>query len=291
MPAMIESGEIDAGSIPPDVVSDLEESGFEIKQEPPIWAAKLMLNHHSNELLKEKSFRQALAYAINYDQIIEISQRGFAVEGSAGLMPPANSKWHNEDVPEYGYDINKAKEILKDMGISTGEGGYYYNDGDIIELELAVSGSDFERDARIIMENLEDLGIKINMVSYEAKTLDSKIENWDFDIAIIGHGGLGGDPESLNRVIIGEGFNSVRYFENDRLIELLKMQVAEMDEDARIQMLYEIQEIYAEELPSITLYYPEWYWAHNKNADIFFTREGIAIGIPLPLNKIAFINM
>jgi len=32
----------------------------------------------------------------------------------------------------------------------------------------------------------------------------------------------------------------------------------------------EIQKIYAEELPSITLYYPKWYWAHNQKANIFY---------------------
>jgi peptide/nickel transport system substrate-binding protein len=290
MPAMIESGDIDAGSIPPDVASDLEENGFEIKQEPPIWAAKLVLNHNTDELIGEKSFRHALAYAINYDQIVEISRRGFAVKGSAGLMPPANSVWYNENTPQYEYNPGRAKEILEDMGFSIGKNNYYYKDGEILKFELAVSGVDFERDAHIIMENLESLGIKIDLVSYEAKTLDSKIENWDFDIAISGHGGLGGDPESLNRVIINEGFNSVRYFENDRLIELLNLQVKEMNIDTRIQMLYEIQEIYAEELPSITLYYPKWYWAHKKNVNIFFTEGGIAIGIPIPLNKIAFVN-
>ncbi len=291
MPAMIESGEIDAGSIPPDVVSDLEESGFEIKQEPPIWAAKLILNHQTNELIGEKSFRHALAYAINYNQIVEISRRGFAVKGSAGLMPPANITWYNENTPQYEYNAEKAKEILEDMGWSIGKDLYYYKDGNVLRLELAVSEGDFERDARVIKENLKDVGIKIDLVSYEAKTLDSKIENWDFDIAISGHGGLGGDPESLNRVIINEGFNSVRYFENERLIELLNLQVKEMDRAARVQMLYEIQKIYSEELPSITLYYPHWYWAHNENINIFFTEGGIATGIPVPLNKTAFIDI
>jgi peptide/nickel transport system substrate-binding protein len=56
-------------------------------------------------------------------------------------------------------------------------------------------------------------------------------------------------------------------------------------------MIYEIQEIYAEELPSITLYYPKWYWAHNEKANIFYTEGGISIGIPIPINKIAFVDI
>ena len=290
MPAMIKSGNIDAGSIPPDVASDLKQSGFEIEQEPPTWAAKLILNHNTNELLSNKTFRHALAYAINPDQIVEISQRGFAVKGSAGLLPPANSKWYSENIPRYEYNPEKATEILEKMGWLQGSDGYLYRDGSILGLELAVSGSAFERDGEVIEENLEDIGIKIELLNYEAKTLDSKIENWDFDMAINGHGGLGGDPEILNKVITSKGFNSVRYYENEKLIELLNQQIREMDTEKRMQIVYEMQKIYAEELPSITLYYPQWYWAHNENADIFYTDGGVASGIPIPINKIAFID-
>jgi peptide/nickel transport system substrate-binding protein len=290
-PAMLESGEIDAGSIPPDVTEDLKRSGLILEEEPPIWAAKLIINHKTNSLLSEKSFRQAVAYAIDTKQIVEISQRGFAVEGSAGLIPPANSYWYNDSTPQYEYDPLKAGDLIEDMGWIPGDDGYYYRDGDILELELAVSQGDFERDAQIIKENLEQAGIKIELVSYESKTLDSKVENWDFDLAISGHGGLGGDPESLNRVVIGEGFNSVRYFENEKMVDLIQSQLKEMDQDTRREMIYEIQEIYAEELPSITLYYPKWYWAHNEKANIFYTEGGISIGIPIPINKIAFVDI
>jgi len=167
----------------------------------------------------------------------------------------------------------------------------HYKDGRVLELELAVSPGDFERDGCIVKENLEDVGIKTVLASYESRTLDSMILDWDFDLAISGHGGLGGDPESLNRVIIREDFNSARYFENERLVELLESQVVEMDSEARKKMVYEIQKIYADELPAITLYYPKWYWIHNRKTPIFYTEGGLAIGIPLPVNKIAFVDM
>jgi len=290
-PAMLKNGEIDAGSIPPDVTEDLKQSGLKLEEEPPIWAAKLIINHRSDSLLAEKPFRQAMAYAIDTNQIVEISQRGFAVEGSAGLIPPANSLWYNDNTPQYEYNLLKAGDLIEELGWILSEDGYYYKDGDILELELSVSQGDFERDAQIVKENLEQAGIKIELVSYESKTLDTKVENWDFDLAVSGHGGLGGDPESLNRVVIGGGFNSVRYFENERMVDLMQSQLKEMDQNIRREMVYEIQEIYAEELPSITLYYPKWYWAHNEKADIFYTEGGVSLGIPIPINKIAFVDI
>jgi peptide/nickel transport system substrate-binding protein len=288
--AMLENGEIDAGPIPPDLVKDAG-SGLLVEEEPATWAAKLMINHNTNEVLREKIFRQALAHAIDRESIVNISRRGFAVTGSAGLIPPANSTWYNDDTPQYEYDISKARRLIEGLGWIRGDDGYYYKDGRVLELELAVSPGDFERDGCIVKENLEDVGIKTVLASYESRTLDSMILDWDFDLAISGHGGLGGDPESLNRVIIREDFNSARYFENERLVELLESQVVEMDSEARKKMVYEIQKIYADELPAITLYYPKWYWIHNRKTPIFYTEGGLAIGIPLPVNKIAFVDM
>lgn len=287
---MLESGAIDAGSIPADIALNMEQKGFKLEQEPPVWAVKLIINHQTNILLAGQSLRQALAYGINLDQLVEISQRGQAEKGSPGLIPPANTDWHNPQTFEYEFNPSLAESMIEELGYGKGQDGYYDKEGQQLELELAVSQGNLERDAQIIKSNLEDIGIKIDLVSYEAKTLDSKIETWDFDLALSGHGGLGGDPESLNRVVIGKDFNSVRYFKDQQLVDLLNMQIQEMDQDKRKEIIDDIQEIYARQLPSITLYYPQWYWAHNGKADIFFTPGGLATGIPIPINKKAFIG-
>lgn len=40
---------------------------------------------------------------------------------------------------------------------------------------------------------------------------------------------------------------------------------------------------------ALALYYPRWYWAHNGEVDLYFTRGGIATGVPIPLNRMAFV--
>ena len=120
-------------------------------------------------------------------------------------------------------------------------------------------------------------------------TLDTKVMAWDFDLALLGHGGLGADPDYLRRMTLDETLNSARYYEDGELVDLLEDQQSEIDEDDRAEMIFEAQELYAEDLPALTLYYPNWYWAHNGEADLFFTKGGIAIGVPIPLNKMAFL--
>ncbi len=288
IPSLLKANNLDTGPIPADTVESLKKD-LNIKEEPPVWAAKLIFNHNSNDLLEINEIRKAIAYGINKEEIVNISQRGFATEGNPGLIPPTNKNWYNPGVKQYDFDINKAQEIIENLGFQLNQDGYYSKHKEELSFDLAVT-QDFKRDGEILKSNLENIGIKINLYSYDPKTLDSKIAEWDFDLAISGHGGLGGDPEMLNKVIMGDNFISVRYFKNSELIDLLKKQVKEMDEQKRKELVFKIQEIYSEELPSITLYYPKWYWAHNDNIDIDFTNGGIAIGIPLPLNKILFLD-
>jgi len=102
---------------------------------------------------------------------------------------------------------------------------------------------------------------------------------------------MGGDPEILNR-IIGEGytFNSARYIEDQRLNDLLSQAVSEMDPDKRRELINEIQVVYAQDLPSLPLYYADSYWAHDGKVDMYYTKQGIANGIPIAQNKLSFVK-
>jgi peptide/nickel transport system substrate-binding protein len=141
----------------------------------------------------------------------------------------------------------------------------------------------------MIKELLENAGIKINLRGLEAKTLDSRVNEWKFDLALSGHGGIGGDPEFLNKMISGKGFNSARFNQNDELNLLLEQQMKEMDQDRRRELVNRIQEVYAREMPCLPLYYPTWYYVTDDAASLYFTFQGIGSGVPHPLNKMAFL--
>jgi peptide/nickel transport system substrate-binding protein len=142
----------------------------------------------------------------------------------------------------------------------------------------------------MIKAQLEKTGIKVNLHSLEAKTLDSRVGEWKFDLALSGHGGLGGDPESLNRFISGQGFNSARYRNNGELNDILKQQTSVMDKEKRMELVGKIQEIYAGEIPALPLYYPTWHWVHDGQVNLYYTVQGIGSGVPIPLNKMSFVK-
>jgi len=285
IPAALKEGSVSAGDIPPEVVSEMEDAELTVITAPVAWNAKLSINHHK-EPLSSRQFRQALAYAIDRESLVQITQRGHGIAGSPGMIPPT-SDWYNPGTPQYEYDPAKAKQLLEGLGYQM-EGAYFTKDGKELSLEL-IAAADYKEVGQFIKQQLEEAGIRIDFRTLEAKTVDAKVGAWDFDLSVYGHGGLY-EPSFLKRVIMDEDFNSARYTSNEALNQLLKAQLTEMDAEKRKDMVFQIQEIYAEDLPALTLYYPKWYWAHDGTVNLFYTMDGMASGIPIPLNRMAFVK-
>ncbi|MBW2058083.1 MAG: ABC transporter substrate-binding protein [Deltaproteobacteria bacterium] len=281
----LRQGLVDAGSIPPDLAKDMRRLGYHVIRAPYGWHLKLVMNHREPPL-DQKEFRQALAYAIDRKALVEITQRGHAMVGHPGFVPP-DSPWCNPHVKRYPFDPARARALLQNLGYKL-TGGRIIRDGVPLRLEI-LSQPRFKEVGLFLKEELESLGFEVDIRTLESKTVDSRILHWQFRLALSGHGGLY-DPSFLKRAILDEGFNSVRYHRNEELKRLVMAQLEEMDPEQRRRIVFRIQELYAEDLPNLPLYYPNWYWAHNGRLSLFYTRNGIAIGIPLPLNKLAFID-
>ena len=285
MPAALKEGSVDSASIPAEVVDDIKAAGFTVITDPPSWNGKLTINH-KKEPLSSKEFRQALAYAIDRDALVQIVFRGNAVAGNPGMVPPA-SVWYNPNTPQYKYDLEKAKQLIGGLGYTL-ENGYFVKNGRPLKLSL-IAAADYKDLGQFITQQLEKAGIKIDFQTLEGKTVDAKVGAWDFDLSIYGHGGLY-EPSFLQRFILGEGFNSARYSSNPELTRLLNAQLSEMDVQKRKDTIFQIQKLYAEDVPALTLYYPKSYWAHDGKIPLYYTMDGISIGVPIPLNRMCFVE-
>lgn len=285
--AALRKGDVDAAGVPPELAQDLKKEGFVVLESTQDMLCKLAINH-KKEPFSNVSFRMALAYAIDRQSLVDSVLRGFGVPASPGLYSP-QSEWYNPKADQYAYDPQKAEELLEEMGYKK-DGQFFTKDGKILEVELLVDTSS-ERAGDLISQQLEKAGIKVDLRSVEYKTLDSLVGEWKFDLALMSLGGMGGDPQALNGIIgMGWSFASARYLEDERLNQLLSAQVLELNEEKRKALIDEIQVIYAKDLPAIPLYYSTSYWAYDGKVDLFYSKRGIANGIPIALNKISFVK-
>jgi peptide/nickel transport system substrate-binding protein len=292
--------EADLANIRPEMADQLAGKGLTIIRDENGWVKKLMINHKKAPL-DDRRFRQALAHAINQREIIEKGHRGFATPASYGLLS-VDHEWYNPAVPTYSYDRLKASELIESLGFTKGKDGFFQKNGKILTLHLlcstitAAGESVIDRDGEIIKRQLQTAGIAIELVNMEQTTTDSRIKSWSFDLAVSGHGGITGDPVILNEMILstygGGSVNSSRYDSNPDLNRLLEKSVLEMDQEKRKKLVYDVQKIYALDLPAIPLYYPNNFSAYNpqKSVQWFYTKGGIAKGVPIPQNKMALIR-
>lgn len=293
------TGSADMVNIKPDMAKPLLEKGMTIIENARGWNKKLMINHKKAPF-DDKCFRRALAYAIDRQEIIEKAHRGFGSPASFGLLSP-DHEFYNPDTPQYNHDTSRARRVLEALGYKEGSDGFYERDGKplkvgLLSSNITVAGESVaDRDGEVIRKQLEEAGIKVELANMEQATTDARVKKWQFDLAISGHGGLLGDARILNRMInpnITGSVNSARFGANKELLDLLRSQVTEMDIEKRKALVYKIQEIYADELPAISLYYPASMAAYNPESGIkwFYTKGGISLGIPIAQNKLSLIR-
>ena len=294
------SGKADLANIKPDMAETLRKKGLVILKNARGWNKKLMINHRI-EPFNDKRFRRALAHAIDRQEIIDKAHRGFGSPASFGLISP-DHEYYNPETPDYGHDTAKARAILESLGYQKDAGGFYSRAGKPLRIELMASNitvageSVSDRDGEVMKRQLEAAGIRVDLINLEQGSTDGRIRNWRFQLAISGHGGLLGDAMILERMIepgkSSGSVNSARYGANPELLDLVKAQMREMDPTKRKALVFRCQEIYAQEIPAISLYYPETMAAYNPEKGIkwYYTKGGIALGIPIPQNKMSLVR-
>lgn len=255
-----ENKEIDVMSVDPDIVEKYQNNEeFNVLVNPAFWGYQLHFNMEKRPELKDKNLRQAIAYAVDQEELIEKVGRGIGKPANAGYLP-VEHKMYNPNVKKHEFDLEKAKSLLN---------------GETYTFDLNIrNGNSDARIAEILKINLEQIGINLNVISMDTKSADAAIKNGDFEMALNGHGGWGNDPDML-RTRFGSKYGSVLGYENTQLDELLEGQRRILDESQRIEAIYEIQDLLAEEvinLPlyntsSYTIYRPEKYdgWKHVFN--------------------------
>ncbi|MFW6115102.1 MAG: ABC transporter substrate-binding protein [Thermodesulfobacteriota bacterium] len=296
----LSTGQADLANIQPEMAGQLKTKGMVVIKDEHGWNKKLMINHRKFPF-SDKRFRHALAHAIDRQEIIDKSRRGFAAPASYGLLS-IDHDMYNPGIPTYPYDPEKAQSLIESLGYRRGPDGHFMKDGKPLEIQLLTSNitvageSIADRDGEVIKGQLEAVGIQVDLINMEQATTDSRVKKWEFDLAVSGHGGISGDPRILNEMISSQygagSVNSARYDANPELNRLLEAQMLEMDQEKRKAIVFRIQEVYAGDLPAISLYYPDSMAAYNPEKGIvwFFTKGGISKGIPIAQNKMSLIE-
>jgi peptide/nickel transport system substrate-binding protein len=259
-----EKGELDMTTVPPDVLARFaDDPGSKILRNPAFWGYRLLMNMKDQEPLRDVRVRQAMAYAINRVELVEKIERGAAVPGSLGILPPDHIMAAG-NTRQYPFDPEMARSLLDHVGFveKNSQGIRLLPDGRPFTLELLCSSLEV-RMAELLRQRLQEAGIEITIRSVDGKTRDTRVRRQEYQLAIIGHGGWGGDANYLVSHLSGDVFaqnespsaSGLEGLDAPELMDLLHRQSVEVDPGKRRQLIEEIQKMAAELVPEIPLYY------------------------------------
>lgn len=103
--------------------------------------------------LDDVRVRQAISYAIPYDDIIAVGAEGLGTQGR-GPVPQGIYPW-SEEVPQYHYDPDKARQLLAEAGHEDG--------GFTLRLTYAAENAIERGFAPVLADALADIGIRVEI--------------------------------------------------------------------------------------------------------------------------------
>ena len=207
-------------------------------------------------------FREAVAHVIDKKRIIEILMNELGSPQDSALSPSAGF-FYNPNVKKYEYNLEKAKEILKNAGFidRDNDGIIEDSDGNKVEFNLFTNagGSDRIQIAAVIRKDLESIGMKVNFLALEFNNLVGKlVSNFDWDVMIIGLTG-GIEPHFGRNVWHSSGHlhmwhprqSAPKEKWEGRIDEIFDQAVQQLSKKKRKKLYDEWQKIVSEQLPLI----------------------------------------
>jgi peptide/nickel transport system substrate-binding protein len=211
--------------------------------------------------LADLRVRQAIAYAIDKNELVEGVLLGFGTPANGPFKP---DMWvNNKNVAPYPFDPAKARQLLGQAGwVDKNKDGVLEKDGQKFVLTIMTNQGNKVREQTglVIQSRLKDVGIEVKLRIVEwAAFLKEYIDKRDFEAIIMGWT-IPLDPDLFDvfnsaKTKPGElNFVSYANEEVDRLIDQGRFT---LDREERKQAYDRIQEIFFDEVPYVFLFVPE----------------------------------
>ena len=254
MQAELQAGRVDIAPMPtslsPDAVKRLEQDpGLQVLSFPGSNVVLLTINTASAPLDNVK-VRQALAYAIDRQSLIQNLLLGFG-KIAHSIIP--EESWAYTSGQTYSYDPATAKRLLSESGVRITTPVVYKLSGS------SISGRQY---AGVIQNQLKEVGIPAEIQTPEQNTLFDELRRGNFQIAYTQWVGGNQDPIFYKDLFATSEIptqtrpsrNRSRY-SNPELDKLLDEAVNTFDRQRGRELYTRIQEIVSRDVPVFPLWY------------------------------------
>ncbi|WP_427892723.1 ABC transporter substrate-binding protein [Kribbella sp. GL6] len=247
---------------------------------PPTANVAIVPNNDPSRPAPSKlAVRQAIAYALDREQISKIGESGYQpAANQTGVVTPTFDKYFDQSaLTAAGYDkpnLDKAKQLLQSAG---------YSDSNKLKLNIiTVTGyTDWDASLAVVKQQLAKVGIDLTIQDLQQQSYNQKLFTGDYDLAYASQSG-GPTPYyelrqllySKNTAPIGKQANSnySRYSKPE--VDKLFDQYAAADPDTQVSLIKQISSYMIKDVPVIpTTESVDWYQYNTKDLQGWPTQD------------------
>ncbi|MGF6375899.1 peptide/nickel transport system substrate-binding protein [Clostridiales Family XIII bacterium PM5-7] len=239
----LKAGDIDMAQITPKAAAEFEDSDkYQLYTMDTADYRAIAYNFNAPLFKENPTLANALSYAIDREAVLNSVLLG---QGEAAYSPLQKNIYGSEDLNQFTYSPEKARQLLEADGWTMGDKGYYEKDG--VELGFAICAQSDDKVrvdmAKICANQLQSIGV--NAVAEAKPSLD-----WaNQDSCIIGWGSpFDADDHTYKVFTTGAGDNYTAY-SNSQVDKLLVKARKTVDEDQRKKLYGEFQKAMASAMP------------------------------------------
>lgn len=297
-------GEIDAavyvsdgGRPSAEQLASVDAPRYHVEARPGEWNRTLHFNLGGHSPFKDPRVRRAIAHAVDRDAMVRDLLAGLGSPGSPGGMAPTHPATP-DDLPQYGHDVETARALLDAAGFpeATAGGVRLDTDGTPLRVTLLTDTTD-PGASEMMARDLGRIGIDAEINRYAPAKADAASADSRYELALIGYGGLGGDPDvlrlRLSRRLQHRGRTRAHGYDSPEFKALAGKQCRTLNPGVRATLVGQMLRVVAAELPTLPLYVPDQLTI-SPVKQVFTawhpTQGGVWGGYPGPLNKYSFIT-
>lgn len=264
--ASLETGEVDAVDLSAtDLPRFQNDDRFEIFEARETSLGYLGLTR-VRPLMEDPNVRLAIAHGVDRQEIVDTIFEGGLAEPVSTPLPPSVPGFSEElSASAPGFDPDKAKQLLDEAGWVEGSDGIREKDGVKMQPQLYTSTSaTYGQISTLIQAQLRNIGIDVVINQIEQAALLDFTPKGEHDMLVLSWGWS--DPDVLYLFLSTDRMGSSNrvHYSNPDVDALLVEGQQTLDQEARMEVYFKIQEILLQDMPWVPLYMPITKTAVNK---------------------------
>jgi peptide/nickel transport system substrate-binding protein len=252
----LESGAIDAMDDPnPDDIPRIESNpNLVLLKRTGLNIVYLAMNTRKKPF-DDVRVRKAINHAINKNLIVSALYGGLAVPAKNPFPPEISG--YNDEIQDYEYNPNLARRLLRQAGYPNGFRTTLW----AMSVPRPYAPKPLKL-AEAIKADLEKIGVRAEIVTYEWGTYLEKVENGEHDMAILGWIADFADPDNFLYILLSKDSArkpalNISFYIDDEFDSLVRKAQGETDQVKREALYRKAQEIFHRDAPWVCI-------AHNS---------------------------